>query len=121
MISNRIGRLELSSTLRISAKARAMRSEGIDVIDFSVGEPDFPTPSDIKDAGKKAIDDNFTGYTANDGIPELKEAIRSRLRNDHGLEYQKNEIIVSSGAKQSLYNVFVSILNRDEEVIIPDP
>ncbi len=121
MISNRIGRLELSSTLRISAKARAMRSEGIDVIDFSVGEPDFPTPSDIKDAGKKAIDDNFTGYTANDGIPELKEAIRSRLRNDHGLEYQKNEIIVSSGAKQSLYNVFVSILNRDEEVIIPAP
>lgn len=121
MISNRIGRLELSPTLRINAKAKAMKAEGIDVIDFSVGEPDFPTPADIKDAGKKAIDDNFTKYTPNDGIPELKEAIRLRFKEDHGLEYQKNEIIVSSGAKQSLYNLFVSILNRDEEVIIPAP
>ncbi len=121
MISNRIGRLELSPTLRINAKAKVMKAEGVDVIDFSVGEPDFPTPSDIKDAAKKALDDNFTGYTANDGIPELKEAIRNRLREDHGLEYQKNEIIVSSGAKHSLYNLFVSILNRDEEVIIPAP
>ena len=121
MISNRIGRLELSPTLRINAKAKVMKAEGIDVIDFSVGEPDFPTPEFIKDAGKKAIDGNFTKYTANDGIPELKEAIRARLKTDHGLEYQKNEIIVSSGAKQSLYNLFVSILNRDEEVIIPAP
>jgi aspartate/methionine/tyrosine aminotransferase len=121
MISNRIGRLELSPTLRINAKAKAMKAEGIDVIDFSVGEPDFPTPADIKEAGKKAIDDNFTGYTANDGIPELKEAIRARLKEDHGLEYKRNEIIVSCGAKHSLYNLFVSILNRDEEVIIPAP
>jgi len=121
MISNRIGRLELSPTLRINAKAKAMEAEGIDVIDFSVGEPDFPTPADIKQAGKKAIDDNFTRYTANDGIPELKEAIRRRFKEDHGLEYQNNEIIVSSGAKQGLYNLFVSILNRDEEVIIPAP
>lgn len=121
MISNRIGRLELSPTLRINAKAKAMKAEGIDVIDFSVGEPDFPTPADIKEAGKKAIDDNFTKYTANDGIPELKAAIRARLKEDHGLEYANNEIIVSSGAKQSLYNLFMSILNRDEEVIIPAP
>ena len=121
MISNRIGRLELSPTLRITAKAKVMKAEGIDVIDFSVGEPDFPTPEDIKNAGKKALDDNFTGYTANDGIPELKEAIRHRFKEDHGVEYAKNEIIVSSGAKQSLYNLFVSILNRDEEVIIPAP
>jgi len=121
MISNRIGRLEMSPTLRINAKAKAMKAEGIDVIDFSVGEPDFPTPHDIKEAGKKAIDDNFTGYTANDGIPELKAAIRKRFHEDHNLEYKNNEIIVSSGAKQSLYNLFVSILNRDEEVIIPAP
>lgn len=121
MISNRIGRLELSPTLRINAKARVMKAEGIDVIDFSVGEPDFPTPTDIKEAGKKAIDDNFTTYTANDGIPELKEAIRVRYREDHGLEYQLNEIIVSAGAKHCLFNAFVSILNRDEEVIIPAP
>jgi len=121
MISNRIGRLELSPTLRINASAKAMKADGIDVIDFSVGEPDFPTPHDIKEAGKKAIDDNFTGYTANDGIPELKQAIRNRLKEDHGLEYKMNEIIVSCGAKHSLYNAFVSILNRDEEVIIPAP
>ena len=121
MISNRIGRLEMSPTLRINAKAKAMKAGGIDVIDFSVGEPDFPTPHDIKEAGKKAIDDNFTGYTANDGIPELKAAIRKRFKEDHNLEYKNNEIIVSSGAKQSLYNLFVSILNRDEEVIIPAP
>jgi len=121
MISNRIGRLELSPTLRINAKAKAMKAEGIDVIDFSVGEPDFPTPANIKDAGIKAINDNFTGYTANDGIPELKTAIRNRLREDHGLDYKPGEIIVSSGAKQSLYNICVAAINRDEEVIIPAP
>jgi len=121
MISNRIGRLELSPTLRINAKARAMKSEGVDVIDFSVGEPDFATPSAIKEAGIKAIENNFTKYTANDGIPELKEAIRFRLKEDYGVEYKNNEILVSCGAKHSLYNLFVSILNRDEEVIIPAP
>jgi len=121
MISGTIGRLELSPTLRIDATAKAMKAEGIDVINFSAGEPDFPTPVDIKDAGKRALDDNFTGYTANDGIPELKEAIRTRLEEDHGLEYQPQQIIVSAGAKQSLYNLFVSILNRDEEVIVPAP
>ncbi|MEW6412281.1 MAG: pyridoxal phosphate-dependent aminotransferase [Candidatus Zixiibacteriota bacterium] len=121
MISNRIGRLELSPTLRINAKAKAMKASGIDVIDFSVGEPDFPTPADIKEAGKKAIDDNFTGYTPNDGIPELKEAIRARLKEDHGLEYKPKEIIVSCGAKHSLYNLMMAILNKDEEVIIPAP
>ncbi len=121
MISNRIGRLELSPTLRINARARMMRAEGIDVIDFSVGEPDFPTPAGVKEAGKKAIDDNFTRYTASDGIPELKEAIRARLKADHGVEYGPKEIIVSSGAKQSLYNLFMATLNHDEEVIIPAP
>ena len=121
MISNRIGRLELSPTLRINAKAKAMKAEGIDVIDFSVGEPDFNTPTTIKDAGKKAIDNNFTGYTANDGIPELKEAIANRFREDQGIEYKKNEIMVSTGGKQCLYNLLMAIINRDEEVIIPAP
>jgi aspartate/methionine/tyrosine aminotransferase len=121
MIANRIGRLELSPTLRISAKAKAMEAEGIKVIDFSVGEPDFSTPSEIKEAAKRAIDGDFTRYTANDGIPELKEAIRVRLKEDCGLEYKKNEIIVSTGGKQCLYNLFMSILNRDDEVIIPAP
>ena len=121
MISNRIGRLELSPTLRINAKAKAMSAQGISVIDFSVGEPDFPTPDNIKDAARQAIDKNFTKYTANDGIPELKQAILARFKEDHGLTYRPDEIIVSSGAKQCLYNFFVSIINRDEEVIIPAP
>jgi aspartate/methionine/tyrosine aminotransferase len=121
MVSTRIGRLELSPTLRITAKARAMAAEGIDVIDFSVGEPDFPTPRAVKEAGKKAIDDNFTKYTASDGIPELKEAIRVRIREDHGVEYLKNEIIVSAGAKQCIYNAFATLLEQDDEVIIPSP
>ncbi len=121
MISNRIGRLELSPTLRISAKARAMKAEGIDVIDFSVGEPDFHTPEHIKNAGKQAIDDNFTRYTGNEGIPELKAAIQTRLREDHGVEYDAKEIIVSSGAKQSIANLFLATINKNEEVIIPAP
>ncbi|MBN2430589.1 MAG: aminotransferase class I/II-fold pyridoxal phosphate-dependent enzyme [Acidobacteria bacterium] len=121
MIANRIGRLELSPTLRINAKAKVMKAAGVDIIDFSVGEPDFPTPEEIKESAKAAIDANFTKYTANDGIPELKAAIRARFREDHGLEYDAKEIIVSAGAKHSLYNLFMAILNRDEEVIIPAP
>jgi aspartate/methionine/tyrosine aminotransferase len=121
MISDRIGRIELSPTLRISAKAKAMRAEGIDVIDFSVGEPDFPTPENVKKAGISAIEGNFTKYTQNEGIPELKEAIIESLKRDFGLDYRPNEIIVSSGAKNSLYNLSVALLNKGEEVIIPAP
>lgn len=121
MISNRIGRLEMSPTLRISDKAKAMKAAGIDVINFSVGEPDFPTPTDIKESAKRAIDDNFTRYTANDGIPELKEAIRHRLKEDHDLDYGAKQIIVSCGAKHCLYNLFLAILDKDQEVIVPSP
>jgi aspartate/methionine/tyrosine aminotransferase len=99
----------------------AMKAEGIDIIDLSAGEPDFFTPEGIKDAGKKAIDDNFTKYTANEGIPELKKAIIRKLREDNGVEYEPDEIIVSSGAKNCLYNLFVALLNKGEEVIIPAP
>ena len=121
MISNRIGRLEMSPTLRINAKAQAMIADGIDVVDFSVGEPDFPTPANIKDAAKAAIDGNFTKYTPNDGIRDLKAAIIHRLKEDHKLEYKPNQILVSAGAKHSLYNLFMATINRDEEVIIPTP
>jgi len=121
MISDRIKRIEMSQTFRITAKAKEMRAAGVDVIDFSVGEPDFPSPSNVKDSGKKAIDDNFTKYTANDGIPELKKAIRVRLNEDHGLEYQDKEIIVSSGGKHCLFNLFLSIINPDQKVIVPSP
>ncbi|MFH1755179.1 MAG: pyridoxal phosphate-dependent aminotransferase, partial [Candidatus Latescibacterota bacterium] len=120
-VSERVGRVATSPTLRISGKAKAMAAEGIDVIDLSVGEPDFPTPDNIKQAGKRAIDNNITRYTANPGIPQLKRAIADTLKREHNLEYELNEIIVSSGAKQCLYNAAVALFNKGEEVIIPAP
>lgn len=121
MISERAKQIVDSPTLRINAKARAMKAEGIDVIDLSVGEPDFPSPENIKIAGKKAIDANVTKYTANEGIPELKKAIIKRLKEDHNLDYSLSEIIVSNGAKHSLYNLILAVINDGEEVIIPIP
>jgi aspartate/methionine/tyrosine aminotransferase len=120
-VSERVSRVATSPTLRISGKAKAMAAEGIDVIDLSVGEPDFSTPDNIKQAGKRAIDNNFTKYPANPGIPELKNAIADILKQEHHLDYQANEIMVSSGAKQCLYNAAVALFNKGEEVIIPAP
>ncbi len=121
MLSERVQRIGFSPTLKITAKAKAMRAEGIDIIDLSVGEPDFATPLNIKTAGKKAIDDNFTKYTANDGILELKQAIIRKLWYDNGLEYEINQVIVSTGAKQSIYNLCMSLFNKGDEAIIPAP
>ncbi|MDZ7333133.1 MAG: pyridoxal phosphate-dependent aminotransferase [candidate division KSB1 bacterium] len=121
MIADRIHEIAYSPTLRINAKAQAMRAEGIDVIDLSVGEPDFSTPDHIKEAGKQAIDKNFTKYTANSGMPALKEAIIRRIYNDHGVKYEKDEIIISSGGKNSLYNLAMAIFNPGDEAIIPAP
>jgi aspartate/methionine/tyrosine aminotransferase len=121
VISERAKQIAESPTLKISAKARAMKAEGIDVLDFSVGEPDFPTPENIKLAAKKAIDANFTKYTANEGIPELKKAIITRFKEDYNLDYSLNEIIVSCGGKHSLYNLMLAIVNEGEEVIVPAP
>jgi aspartate/methionine/tyrosine aminotransferase len=121
MIADRVNRIELSPTLKITAKAQAMKAEGIDIVDLSVGEPDFPTPENVKEAAKKAINDNFTKYTANDGIPALKKAIQKKLLEDNSLEYDLNEIIVSCGAKQCLYNLAVALFNKGEEAIIPSP
>jgi aspartate aminotransferase len=98
MVSERMGRIGASETLRISAKAQELASQGIDVIDLSVGEPDFPTPENIKTAGKRAIDADFTKYTANAGIPELRQAIADKLKRDNNVEYSPADIIVSSGA-----------------------
>lgn len=120
-LADRIQRIGESATLRISAKAKQLAAEGVDVIDLSIGEPDFPTPENIKKAGIKAIQDNFTHYTANDGIPLLKQAIIKKLRNDNGLEYSPKQIIVSTGAKNCLFNLCVAILNKGDEVIIPAP
>jgi aspartate/methionine/tyrosine aminotransferase len=121
MVSKRLASIGASETLRISAKAKELAAQGIDVIDLSVGEPDFPTPENVKAAGKRAIDQNITRYTPSPGLPELRKAVAEKLKRDNGVDYQPEEIIVSSGAKQSLYHLFMAILNEGEEVIVPAP
>lgn len=121
MISEKASQIGISPTLKITTKAKAMQAEGIDVVDLSVGEPDFFTPDNVKAAGIQAIEQNFTKYTANDGIPALKEAIINRLKQDFGLTYALDEIIVSSGAKSSLYHLVQALIDEGEEVIIPAP
>jgi aspartate/methionine/tyrosine aminotransferase len=121
MISNRISAIGASETLRISARAKELAAQGIDVIDLSVGEPDFATPENVKQAGKQAIDGNLTRYTPSPGLPDLRRAIAEKLKRDNAVEYAPDEIIASSGAKHSLYNVFMAILNEGEEVIVPAP
>ena len=121
MISKRLSSIGASETLRISAKAKELAAQGIDVIDLSVGEPDFPTPENVKRAGKRAIDENITRYTPSPGLPDLRKAIAEKLKRDNVVDYAPDEIIVSSGAKHSLYNVFMAILNEGEEVIVPAP
>ncbi|MCC5909863.1 MAG: pyridoxal phosphate-dependent aminotransferase [Clostridiaceae bacterium] len=110
-----------SVTLTINAKANQMKSEGTDVISFGVGEPDFATPENIKEAGINAINKGQTGYTAATGLPELKKVICKKLQNENRLSYQPENIIVSNGAKHSLYNAFQAICNPGDEVIIPVP
>jgi len=121
MISEKASQIGASPTLKISAKAKAMKAEGIDIVDLSIGEPDFFTPDNIKKAGIQAIEENFTKYTANEGIPELKDAIIKRLNEDFGLSYSRDEIIVSTGAKSSLHHLFQAMIDEGDEVIIPSP
>jgi aspartate/methionine/tyrosine aminotransferase len=121
LISERVNRISESPTMKVAAEAKKMRSEGINVIDLSVGEPDFPTPQNIKEAAIKAINENHTRYTVNAGTVELRKAITSKLKQDNGVEYNINEIIVSNGAKQSLFNAVHSIVYTEDEVIIPAP
>ncbi|MEN6559309.1 MAG: aminotransferase class I/II-fold pyridoxal phosphate-dependent enzyme [Acidobacteriota bacterium] len=121
MISEKVQRIGASPTLKISAKAKAMKAEGIDVVDLSVGEPDFPTPENIKEAGIKAIRDNFTKYTVSDGILPLRSAIAKRLKEDYGVEYGPKQIIVSAGAKASLFHLVQALVDEGEEVIVPAP
>ena len=121
MLADRIRGIGFSPTLRLSAKAQSMRAEGIDVIDLSVGEPDFPTPESIKDAGKRAIDENFTKYTNTGGTNDLRDAIIRRIQEDLHVTYQRDEVIVSAGAKNSLFNMALAMFNPGEECIIPAP
>jgi aspartate/methionine/tyrosine aminotransferase len=121
MISEKVQRIGASPTLKISAKATAMKAEGIDVVDLSVGEPDFPSPENVKEAGIKAIRGNFTKYTASDGILSLRKAIAKRLKEDFGVEYPPKQIIVSAGAKSSLFHLVQALVDEGEEVIVPSP
>jgi aspartate/methionine/tyrosine aminotransferase len=121
MPAERANQIQLSPTMRIAARALAMKAQGIDVVDLSVGEPDFPTPEKIKRAAKEALDANFTKYTANDGIPELRRAICRKLQRDNGLAYSPEEILVSPGAKAALFCVVMALVDEGDDVIIPTP
>lgn len=120
-LSERIQNMSTSATLAMAAKARELRNEGKDIIGLSLGEPDFNIPDFIKEAAKKAIDDNYRAYTPVDGYTELKQAISNKFKRDNGLEYGLNQIVVSTGAKQSLFNVAMVVLNHGDEVILPAP
>ena len=120
-LSDRLNRLAPSQTLAMSQKSNEMKAQGIDVINLSVGEPDFNTPDHIKEAAKKAIDDNFSRYSPVPGYIDLRRAISAKLKNENGLDYSVNEILVSNGAKQSVCNTIMALVNDGEEVIIPAP
>ncbi len=121
MLSLRAKEIKPSPTLAIDSRAKAMKAQGIDVISFGVGEPDFDTPENIKEAAIKAIKDGFTKYTPVGGTDKLKDAIIGKLEKDNGLKYDRAEIIVSCGAKHSLYNTMQALLDPGDEVIIPSP
>ena len=121
LLSARLSALSPSETFAMAQKSNELKAQGIDVINMSVGEPDFTTPDHIKQAAKKAIDDNFSFYSPVAGFPDLKKAICDKLQNENGLEYTAAQIVVSGGAKQSLCNVILSIVDKEEEVIIPAP
>ena len=121
MLTKRVRSLSTSLTIAISTLAGELKASGKDIISFSAGEPDFGTPEIIKEAAKKALDDNHTRYTAVPGIPELLDAVRNKLKRDNNLEYKSSQIIVSNGAKHSLFNLFQALIEEGDEVIIPAP
>ncbi len=121
MVSDRVKEIGASPTMMVAAEAKKLKSEGVDVIDLSMGEPDFHTPNNIKTAGINAIEENRTRYTLNQGTNELRTAISAKLKRDNNLDYNLNELIVSSGAKQSVYNSILATVNPGNEVIIPAP
>ena len=120
-LSDRINNLAVSQTLAMAALARELKAQGKDIISLSLGEPDFNTPEFIKEAAKKAIDENYSTYTPVEGYLELKEAICKKFKRDNNLDYKPSQIVVSTGAKQSLYNIAQVMLNDGDEVILPAP
>src|SRR6201994_5137773 len=121
VLSDRIQNLSESATIKMAKLGRELAAKGVDVISLSFGEPDFHTPEYVKDAAKKAMDDNFTYYTPVAGYPELRKAVAAKLKNENGLDYDFSQIVVSTGAKQSIANVLLCLVNPGEEVIIPTP
>ncbi|HTP05798.1 MAG TPA: pyridoxal phosphate-dependent aminotransferase [Nitrospirota bacterium] len=120
-IAKRALAIKPSPTLATAAKAKAMKAQGIDVVDFGVGEPDFDTPENVKEAAKKAIQAGFTKYTPASGTDELKEAVVEKFKKDNGLAYNKSQVLISCGAKHSLYNIAEALFDPGDEVIIPSP
>ncbi|NIM01063.1 MAG: aminotransferase class I/II-fold pyridoxal phosphate-dependent enzyme [Acidobacteria bacterium] len=121
MIADRVKQIGMSPTLRVAALAGELKRQGHDVLDLSAGQPDFPTPESVKQAGVQAIEDNQTRYTANSGMQELREAITQRIRRDHDLHYEASQILVSPGAKASLYFACMTLIDPGDEVIVPSP
>jgi aspartate aminotransferase len=113
--------MEVSSTLAVLMEAERLRSEGVDLIDLGAGEPDFPTPRNVKDAAEQAIEDNFTRYTATSGIAPLRKAITDMMRRDFGASYDPSEVLVTMGGKQAIFNAMATLLNPGDEVLIPSP
>jgi aspartate aminotransferase len=120
-LAERLSKINPSSTLAITSKARKLKAEGRDVISLAAGEPDFDTPDFIKKAAIEAINSGFTKYTPTTGIPELKKAICEKFKKDNSLDYSPNQIVVSCGAKHSIFNALLALINRNEEVLIPAP
>lgn len=120
-LSDRINQLSESQTIRMAKMARELAAQGVDVINLSFGEPDFHTPEHIKEAAKKAMDENYTYYTPVSGYPELRKAIAAKLKRENGLDYSFDQIVVSTGAKQALANAVLCLVNPGDEVIVPTP
>ena len=120
-LAKRLKSVKPSPTLSLNAKARALAAKGADVLSFAAGEPDFDTPAHVKDAIKAALDAGFTKYTATAGIPELKTAIAQKLERDNKLSYSADQIVVTVGGKQALYNAFQALLSPGDEVVIFTP
>lgn len=120
-LSERINNMQESATIKMAKMSRELKAQGFDVIDLSLGEPDFDTPQHIKDAAKKAIDEGYTKYTPVPGYPELRKAIAQKFKRDNNLDYTIDQIVVSTGAKQSIANVVLSLINPGDEVLLPAP
>jgi aspartate aminotransferase len=120
-LSERINQMQESATIKMAKMSRELKAQGKDIIDLSLGEPDFDTPQHIKDAAKEAIDKGYTKYTPVPGYPELRKAIAHKFKRDNNLDYSIEQIVVSTGAKQSIANVVMSLINPGDEVLLPAP